>query len=177
VDVAATTGHKWLLGPEGSGLLYLSPRAREVLVPARAGARSVARPFAWDHLALDFAAGALAWECGTLNMYGILGLGAALELLSELGAAATEARVLAHAGRLAEGLTAAGYRLASPRGAGETSGIVSLAHPRRAAEEVVAAAAAEGVVVSARAGRVRLSPHVYNSGEELDRAVAVLASL
>ena len=177
VDVAATTGHKWLLGPEGSGILYLSERARQVLAPARAGARSVARPFDWERLELDFTPGALAWECGTLNVYGILGLGAALELLLALGPRRIEDRVLAHAGRLAEGLAAAGYRLASPRGPGEMSGIVSLAHPRRNAEEVAAAAARQGVVVSARAGRVRLSPHVYNSAEDIERAVAVLSSL
>ncbi|HEX2252175.1 MAG TPA: cysteine desulfurase, partial [Thermoanaerobaculia bacterium] len=46
------------------------------------------------------------------------------------------------------------------------------------AAEVAAARLAEaGIVVAQRAGRLRLSPHVYNSEDEVDRAVAVLAAL
>ena len=180
VDVVAAAGHKWLLGPEGAALLYLAPRALERLVPARAGSRSVARMFEWERLELDFGPGALAWECGTLNVYGILGLGASIGVLLDAGTDEVERRVLAATGRLGERLAAAGFTVASPGGAGERSGILSVEPPGGAsgpdAEQVVERAAAAGVIVSARAGRVRLSPHFYTSEDDLDRAVAALTA-
>jgi selenocysteine lyase/cysteine desulfurase len=179
VDVVAAAGHKWLLGPEGVGLLYLAPRAAEQLAPSRAGWRSMAHKLDWDRLEIDFAPGALAFECGTLNVYGILGLGESIEVLLAAGVDEVERRVLAAVDRLAERLAAAGWGVASPRGPGERSGILSLDLPAAAGsssvEEVVARAAAAGVVVSARAGRVRLSPHFYTSDGDLDRAVEALA--
>lgn len=180
VDAVAAAGHKWLLGPEGSALLYLGPRAVERLVPVRAGVRSMVDKLAWDRLALDFAPGALAWECGTMNVYGILALGESIRELLAVGPAEVERRVLAAVDRLAGRLPAAGFAVASPRGAGERSGILSVELPPRDpapnVDAVVRRAAAAGVVVSARAGRVRLSPHVYTSDEDLDRAVAALAA-
>ncbi|HEX2165367.1 MAG TPA: aminotransferase class V-fold PLP-dependent enzyme, partial [Thermoanaerobaculia bacterium] len=129
VDVAAGSAHKWLLGPEGIAVLYLGPRAAERLAPARAGWRSVARPFEWEREDLDFAAGALALECGTLNVYGIVALGESIAELLDEGPAEVERRVLAAADRLAELLPAAGYRVAGPRRPGERSGIVSAVPP------------------------------------------------
>lgn len=181
VDVVAAAGHKWLLGPEGVAILYLAPRAAERLAPSRAGWRSMAHKLDWDRLELDFAPGALALECGTLNVYGILGLGASIEVLLAVGVDEVERRVLAAVDHLAARLPAAGFGIASPRRPGERSGILSLDLPRRGAgsptaEQVVARAAAAGVVVSARAGRVRLSPHFYTSEGDLDRTVDALAA-
>lgn len=180
VDVVAAAGHKWLLGPEGSALLYLAPRAVERLAPVRAGPRSMADKLAWDRFALDFAPGALALECGTMNVYGILGLGESIRELLAVGPAAVERRVLAAVDRLAERLPAEGFLVASPRRAGEESGILSVELPRRRpapiVDDVVRRAAAAGVVVSARAGRVRLSPHFYASDDDLERAVEALAA-
>lgn len=179
VDAVAAAGHKWLLAPEGVGILYLAPHAAERLAPPRAGSRSMADKVAWDRLELDFAPGALAFECGTLNVYGILGLGASIDVLLAAGVDEVERRVLAAVDRLAERLPAAGFRIASPRRPGERSGILSLDLPGAGsptAEQVVERAAAAGVVASARAGRVRLSPHFYTSEGDLDRAVDALAA-
>ncbi|HUO86139.1 MAG TPA: aminotransferase class V-fold PLP-dependent enzyme, partial [Thermoanaerobaculia bacterium] len=92
VDVVAAAGHKWLLGPEGVGLLYLSPRAVERLTPTRAGWRSMVHRYDWERLVVDFAPGALALECGTLNVYGILALGASVEVLLAAGREEVESR-------------------------------------------------------------------------------------
>ncbi len=174
VDVVAAGTQKWLLGPEGLAVLYLAPTALERLRPPRAGARSVRRMFEWDHLELDFNDGALAWECGTLNVYGIDALGAALEILLAVGPAEVERRVLWAADRLAEGLAAAGLAVDSPRRPTERSGIVSVRSARHGAHELVERAAEDGVVVAERGGRVRLSPHFYNDVDDLDRAVAAM---
>jgi cysteine desulfurase / selenocysteine lyase len=176
-DVVAAAAHKWLLGPEGVGLLYLGPRAVERLHPVHAGWRSVRHMFDWDRFELDWNEGALALEAGTLNAFGILALGASLELLLEVGIESIEARVLALTARLADGLGGAGYAIHSPWGAGERSGILSLRHPRRPADELAARLAGRGIRVAHRAGRLRIAPHFYNTEEEVDRVVAELAAL
>ena len=63
----------------------------------------------------------------------------------------------------------AGLEVFSSRGRGEKSGIVSLVHPTLPAAEVMKRCRAAGVVVNIRAGRVRVSPHAYNTEDEIDR--------
>src|SRR5262249_25679443 len=94
IDIAAASSHKWLLGPEGTGLLYVSDRVVEKLRPVRSGWRSMRSLFQWTEFALDFAEGAKRFESGTLNVYGIHALGGSLELLQEAGMETIEKRVL-----------------------------------------------------------------------------------
>ncbi|HUP42568.1 MAG TPA: aminotransferase class V-fold PLP-dependent enzyme [Thermoanaerobaculia bacterium] len=177
-DVCALASHKWLLGPEGLGILYVSDRAIERLRSTRHGWRSVASRYEWVEIDPTPAPGALRFEAGTLNVYGIHGLGASVDLLLGLGIDAVEARVLALAERAARGRAARGVALAEPRRApGETSGIVAATHPGRAAEELAPALADRNIVVAARAGRLRAAPHVYNTEEEIDHLLAALDEL
>jgi selenocysteine lyase/cysteine desulfurase len=186
LDAVALASHKWLLGPEGVGLLYVSDRVVERFRSTRQGWRSVAGKFEWGEIDPTPAEGALRFEAGTLNVYGIHALGASLELLRAAGNGskeAVEARVLALADRAAAGLERLGFTLAVDRGpAAEgapagTSGIVAGAHPERTAEELSDALAERGIVTSFRAGRLRLSPHVYNTEDEIDRTLEALSSL
>lgn len=180
IDVLAAAAHKWLLGPEGIGLLYVSDRAIERLRPARAGWRSTRTLYDWSRLDLTFAEGAKRFECGTINNFGVAGLGGSLEILLDAGPAAIERRILDLAERAAQGFEAAGFTLAAPRGEafrGERSGIVSGTHPRHDPEKLAEALAQRGVIVSARAGRLRAAPHFYNSEDEIDRFGTVLAEL
>jgi selenocysteine lyase/cysteine desulfurase len=177
LDVCALASHKWLLGPEGVGLLYVSDRVVESLRSTRRGWRSVAGRYEWGAIDPAPAPGALRFEAGTLNVYGIHALGGSLDLLLGLDAEAVERRVLALAERAARGLTQRGFTLAAPRTPAEVSGIVAGAPPKRSAEELAQALAERGVIVSARAGRLRVSPHVYNTEEEVDRLFAELDPL
>lgn len=183
LDAVALGSHKWLLGPEGVGLLFVSDRVIDRFRSTRHGWRSVAGRYEWGTIDPTPAEGALRFEAGTLNAYGIHALGASLELLLELGPEAVEARVLALADRVAAGLDGLGFELAGARGGGdrgapgETSGIVAGAHPERPAEELAEGLIEHDVIVSHRAGRLRFSPHVYNTEEEIDRALEVLSGL
>lgn len=175
VDVCAASSHKWLLGPEGVGLLYVSDRVIEQIRPIHSGWRSMRKMFDWKELELDFAAGAKRFESGTLNAYGIVALGGALEIFLEIGAAALESRVLVLADRAAAGLADLGFQVISSRRPGETSGIVAAVHPRHPAGALVKHLAQRDIVVAARLGRFRVSAHFYNSEEEVDRMLAELA--
>jgi selenocysteine lyase/cysteine desulfurase len=174
IDIAAGAGHKWLLGPEGIAVLYVSDRVIEQLRPARSGWRSMRDLFDWSKLDVDFRPGAKGFESGTLNVYGIHALGGSLDLLLEAGMAAVEERVLALTERAAAGLAARGFDVISSRRAGETSGIVTAVHPEIGAGDLVHRLAAVDIVVAARAGRFRISPHFYNTEEEIDRCLSAL---
>jgi cysteine desulfurase / selenocysteine lyase len=174
VDVAAASSHKWLLGAEGLGLLYVSDRVIDQLRPARSGWRSMRDTFKWTDYSLSWNDGAKRFESGTLNVYGIVALGGSLEILLEAGAEALEHRVLALADRAARGLADLGFSLVSSRAPGETSGIVAAIHPSLNPSELVRRLDGKDIVVAARAGRLRFSSHFYNTEEEIDRALAAL---
>ena len=169
VDVAVASSHKWLLGPEGIGLLYVSDRVLNRLRPARAGWRSMHDPFRWKDFALDWNEGAKRFETGILNVYGIAALGGSLEVLEEAGSTAVERRVLALASLAARGLADRGFHVISSRRRGETSGIVTATHPDHNPEDLVRHLAAQDIIVAARAERLRVSPHFYNTVEEVER--------
>ncbi|HVS01602.1 MAG TPA: aminotransferase class V-fold PLP-dependent enzyme [Thermoanaerobaculia bacterium] len=174
VDVVAAGAHKWLLGPEGIGLLYVSDRVVNRIRPPLLGWRSMRRKFEWTTFDLTPAEGAPRHEPGTLNAYGIAALGESLHLLLELGAEAVERRVLTLAEQVASGLAERGFELSSPQWEGERSGIVAACHPEIAADELAERLLRAKVVVAQRAGRLRVSPHVYNDEEDLGRLFAAL---
>jgi selenocysteine lyase/cysteine desulfurase len=177
VDVAVASAHKWLLGPEGIGLLYVSDRVVETLRPARSGWRSVRDIFAWKDLDLTWGEGAKRFESGSLNVYGIVALGGSLEILLEAGAA-IEPRVLALTERAARGFADLGFAVVSSRRPGETSGIVTAVPPDgHDAADLAKRLNARDVVVAARAGRLRIAPHFYNTEGEVDRCLATLKAV
>jgi selenocysteine lyase/cysteine desulfurase len=176
VDIAAGAVHKWLLGPEGVGYLYVSDRVIERLRPLRSGARSPVVPFQWTDFDLTWNEGAKRFESGTMNVYGIAALGASLEILQETGIENVEQRVLSLADRAARGLAGLGFSVVSSRRPGETSGIVTATHPGRAPEELFRKLTERGVIVAYRAKRLRVSPHFYNTEGEIDRFLEEVAS-
>jgi selenocysteine lyase/cysteine desulfurase len=177
VDVAAASAHKWLLGPEGIALLYVSDRVVERLRPARSGWRSMRDPFQWTDFDLTWNQGARRFETGTLNVYGIAALGGSLEILLEVGVAEIEPRVLALADLAARGLAGLGLAVVSSRRRGETSGIVTAVPSGRSALDLVNELNGRNIVLAARAGRLRIAPHFYNTAEEIERCLEDLGRL
>jgi selenocysteine lyase/cysteine desulfurase len=103
--------------------------------------------------------------------------GAALELLLEVGLDVIEARVLGLAARLADGLAESGCEVVEPwpRTRAESSGIVSFRKPGTKAQAVLRDLSAAHVIARIHQDFVRLSPHFYNTDEEVDRVLDVLA--
>jgi selenocysteine lyase/cysteine desulfurase len=175
IDFLAADGHKWLLGPEGAGLFWVRRELVEQLHPVGVGWNSVldSRNFSRVELRLKPHAG--RWESGSLNVGGILALGASLELLLSAGIDNVQARVLELTDYLCEGAERAGVTVYSSRRTREKSAIVSLVVPGDA-RSFVRRCRDAGIVVNQRAGRLRVSPHAYNSREELDRLIALLGA-
>ncbi|HVP30398.1 MAG TPA: aminotransferase class V-fold PLP-dependent enzyme [Myxococcota bacterium] len=174
IDFLAADGHKWLLSVEGCGVFYCARRVLERVRPRVVGWRSVTDNEDFDRYHLELQPGAGRFEEGTPNVPGIFALGAALDLILELGVGPIAERVLGLAERLASELEARGATLRSPRGPGETSGIVSFTWRDEDPRHTAARLRAAGFFVVARRGGVRASPHFYNREDELSAFVAAL---
>lgn len=176
IDAAAGACHKWLLAPEGVGLLYLSERARERIQPTLVGWMSVPDPEDYGNFEQGWAQGTLAWETGTAPTALIHGLEASLSLLTETGIERIAAHLSELTDYLCERLRGRDYEIVSSRRAGEKSQIVCLQH--RSAEWPPMALyrhlKKQNVVAAPRGSRLRISPHLYNTTEDIDALLDAL---
>ena len=174
LDIAATGAHKWLMAPGGTGGLYIAPHVLDRLRLVNMGAASVVDVAKFDPLDFSPKPNAQRYEEGTPNGLGLCGMDAALSLLEEVGVAAIAAQVRALTAHAAEQLEAKGYEVTSPREDAQRAGLVLFRHPAHANEIVLQALTDAGVTAAVRGGKVRFSPHFYNTLEEMDQAVAAL---
>ena len=175
IDFLAADGHKWLLGPEGAGVLYVRGDRLGDLRPLLVGWNSVAEAGDYGAATLTLKETAARYEGGTYATACAAGLAASLELLADVPVADRERRLLSLTSRLTDGLRSAGCEIASDRSAGRGSGIVAFAPPGGDGDACAKRLLADGVVVCVRHGRVRAAPHVYTSDEEVDRLLAGVA--
>jgi selenocysteine lyase/cysteine desulfurase len=161
-SVLVTGGYKWLCHPRGTALMTVAPGLRERLVPLAAGWYAGEQPWescygtplrlAADARRFDVSPAWFSWHVAART----------LEAFEQLGVARIHEHDIALAGRLRAGLGVEPH----------ASAIVSIDAGQAAAERLVAA----GVKASVRAGRVRLSCHLYNSEQDVDRALEALGS-
>ena len=172
IDVAAAAGHKWLLTPEGVGLLYLSDRARERIEPTLVGWISVRDPEDYSNFSQEWNKGALAWETGTAASSLFYGLEASLRLLTETGVPQIEKYLAELTDHLCERLALSSYEVVSSRAPGEKSQVVCIRHKNDISPMSLYKHLLERRIVTApRGDRLRISPHLYNTVEEIDTLV------
>jgi selenocysteine lyase/cysteine desulfurase len=174
IDALSADGHKWLLGPEGAGIGYIRREWVERLHPFGVGAFSVLNPLAFSTIDFQLKPNAGRFEGGAMNIPGITAMGASIELLLNAGIENVRSRVIELTDFLCDNALSRGWQVFSSRAESEKSGIVSLVHPTLTPDEVVKKSRAAGVIVNNRAGRVRVSPHAYNTPDELTRFLSVV---
>ena len=175
VDFLCAGAQKWLLGPIGVGFAYVGPRMLERLTLVTIGTDSVVRDEEYFEYDLTLKPDARRFEEAAPNYPGILGMGAAINLLLRAGPPAVEEAVLRLADRLRDELPSRGYELVlKPTLPSERSGIVSFRHPRMVPAELHTRLREAGVIISLRGDFLRASPHYYNSNEDLDRLLEAL---
>jgi selenocysteine lyase/cysteine desulfurase len=174
IDALAADGHKWILGPEGCGILYISKGLQDRVEPVEFGWTNVAgyNDYASRDMALRPDAG--RYECGTLNTIGCYGLKAAIELLLEVNPGKIAPVVQNLGDRIYEGVVTRGYEVLGTRTPETGAGIVSFRKPGMEAIEVVKKLSAAGIAAAPRAGWVRTSPHFYISPSDIDQMLAEL---
>ena len=166
---------KWLMGGPGIAFLYARRDVAEAARPSAVGWWGVADPFAFDVEHLDPGKGARRFEYGTPAVAAIYAARAGIELLREVGVETVRLRHMALSQRLVDGAVAQSWTVRCPTNARERTAIVTLEHPepQRAVDTLRAA----GVITDSRPGLIRLSPHYFNTEDEMDRALELLAPL
>jgi selenocysteine lyase/cysteine desulfurase len=171
IDALAADGHKWLLGPEGAGLFYLRREHFGLLRPTGVGWNSVRHSGDFTNTSLDLKADASRYEGGSHCLAAIAGFAQSLRMIVDVGPDKMSQRLLDVTDRLCERLARAGLATASCRVGERRSAIVAFDVPGRNPLELKKQCKARGVIVNARAGRMRASPHVYCNEADLDRLI------
>lgn len=180
IDFLAADGHKWLLSPEGCGVFYCRGELAGRLHPNVVGWMNMVDASNYGDYRFEFQPDARRFEPGSYNVPGVMALGASLQLLLEVGIDAVWARVEALTARLCQGLAHRGYRVFSPRGDAERSGIVTFDPPEPTVRptpppaSIVAELEKRGIVIVVREGRLRASPHFYNTPQQIDALIDAL---
>lgn len=178
IDALSADAHKFLLGPEGAALFYVSRRAMERVKPTLVGWLSVNDPEAYLNYDQPYAPNARRFESGALNTAGVAGLGAAIELFLQVGVEKIESYLLGLGDylceRLWDELADRGYRVASSRRNGEKSAVICIEHEKYSAHELYHLLNDRRIITTPRLGRLRISPHFYNTREEIDRLIEYL---
>lgn len=179
VDFVVADGHKWMLGPEGAGILFVRREHLDLLRPVGVGWNSVVHQFDFSRIEFRLRDSAARYEGGSQNMVGLLALGASLDMLASFGLTShqspIEDQVLSIADLACERLAEIGASVVSHRQSSHRSGIVSFELPACDPVEARRRCLDEGVVLSCRDGRLRISAHAYANAEDVDRLIKALS--
>jgi selenocysteine lyase/cysteine desulfurase len=175
IDFLAADGHKWLCGPEGAGIFYCKRELIGHLHPTEIGYLAMKHGFESNEIKIDLRDDARRFDSGVYNLAGICALGASIDVLLEVGIEAVQIRLKDLTDRLAEGILRKGWTMHSPRSPSEWSGIVTFSSDKHDLEALRKHLRTEfKIVIASRLGRLRASPHFYNSAEEIDQLVEAL---
>lgn len=174
IDFLCGGTQKWLMGVRGLGYLYVSPRMMELLTP-RAGWLNI--PTDWENFFaydMKFVEGAERFVLGTPTHIGIAGFDAALGLYLDAHPAECETHILRLNKYLMGKLEALGYVRYGTDEDARQSGVLTIHAPDP--EGLFKHLLAHNVTISLRNRLLRFSPSWYNTEEDLDRALAVVAT-
>jgi cysteine desulfurase / selenocysteine lyase len=177
IDILACGAQKWLLGPWGSGFVYIREELARTLEPvevswmATRSSDDLTKLIEYD---FTYREDARRFEMITLPYQDFAGMNAALELLQEVGLPVVYDRVRAHADRIMEWACArSDMTLVTPSDPNRRAGVIAVIPPH--APETSRRLSRANVIHSLREGAIRLSPHFYNTNEEIDRALEILS--
>ncbi len=171
-DVLAVHGYKWLLSPNGAGFMYVSPRVREWLQPATIGWRSHSGWRNHDNLhhgTPEFKSDAEKYEGGMLTFAVLYPMAASIGMFLEIGPAEVERRVMELVEKTRCALRERGATLISDQCPHYDSPIIAARFAGHDASELAKELHADRVLVAARHGNLRVSPHLYNDESDIER--------
>jgi selenocysteine lyase/cysteine desulfurase len=173
VDLLGAGVLKYLLSSAGLGFLWCREGLSRSLLPTQTGWFADRNIFEMDIHDYSPAPTARRFESGTPPVPAIYAGIAGIELMQEIGIAATREHVTALNERLIAGVDELGGSVATPRDPAQRGALVCVRSTD--APALVRALAADGIVTSERDGNLRVSPHAYNVDEDIDTVLAALA--
>lgn len=176
-DFLVADGHKWLLSPEGLAVLYVRRDRLGELDESMTGWAGRRVPGDYDNVDQALRPMAMRFEEGSHAMSLVAAFGQSLSLLQEVGITEVWKRIESLNQRLTAGLEAKGFEIQSPRGEGERSGIVSFSGPWQDPGTWAKTLEQRRIHIAARRGWLRVSPHFYNTADQVDRLLEALGEL
>lgn len=174
-DFVMADGHKWMFGPEGLGVFYTTPEARDKLKLTQYGWHMMKDTHNYENKPWEVHPTARRFECGSPNMLSIHALSASLSLLLETGMAAVEALVFEKSDYIKETVAKNDQlSLLSQQQNLLKSGIVTFKHQTITNDDLYQHLQKNSVVCALRGGGIRFSAHFYNTFDEIDRAFAII---
>lgn len=177
IDFLAADGHKWLCAPEGAGVFYCCRELVEHLRPTEPGYLCLTDDYdqPYQLRKLELKHDARRFDSGAYNIAGIAAMGASIELLLETGVDTIQKHIKTLTDELVTGLREIGWRVHSPRTASEWSGIVSFSHEKHDLADLRRHLQDEfRIIVAHRGGKLRASPHAYNTSDEIQQLITAL---
>ncbi|MBV9642862.1 MAG: aminotransferase class V-fold PLP-dependent enzyme [Verrucomicrobia bacterium] len=180
VDFLSADAHKWMLGPLAIGIVYVRKECFNLCRPTLLGSWNVKAPGFVAQEEIEFHPTAQRYEPGAMNVMGIFGMKAAIDLLLEIGIARVAERILTVIARLAGGLEGLGFTFLGPTGGPNASGILTVSRAGTDMEALFQRLTDANIVCSSRQDRqgkhyIRFSPHFYNTEAEVDQVLNVMA--
>jgi selenocysteine lyase/cysteine desulfurase len=173
-DFLAAGVLKYLLGSAGLGFLYCRRDLVETIEPTATGWFADRDIFEMDIRDYSPAPTARRFEAGTPPVPSTYAAIAGIELMEEIGIAETEAHVRELNALLRDGLDELGAHVVTPRGPERSGALVCIASTD--VDALVAALADESIVTSSRDDNLRVSAHCYNTAEDVQALLNVLAA-
>ncbi|MBL7959968.1 aminotransferase class V-fold PLP-dependent enzyme [bacterium] len=175
IDYLANGGHKWLMGPAGIGLIYVRDHLFDKIKPQHVGWLSVKDAWNFFDYELDLLDDAKRFETATENWLGVYGLQASLELLLEVGIDNIYRHLMNLTGMLAEGLRQNGLIIASSQEPIHRSGIISFrSGSAERTKNIFEYLIKNHIISSFREGVIRISPHFYNTEDEMREIIRII---
>jgi cysteine desulfurase / selenocysteine lyase len=174
IDFLTSDGHKWLLGPEGAGLLYIRREWIERLRPIGVGWKSVVGSYNDPTAGFALKPDASRWEGGTFAMAPLQAFARSIDLFLEIGPDVVSRRILDRADAVRELALSAGWTIQGSNRPEDQAGIVAIDKPGVDPEAFARDVREQHIAVACRRGRVRISPHIYNNTDDLDRLALAL---
>jgi cysteine desulfurase / selenocysteine lyase len=182
IDYLAADGHKWMLGPEGSGFMFIRQKNLDFLEPLMQGWGSLEASHHFDTTNMVLKTNASRYEGGSANHVGQIGFGQSLKLL--LGCGCNQAinpvanAVLDNADRIEQELRAAGANVFRPNCSRDgLSGILTFTLSGRDPIEVRRRLLNENIVLSVRHDRLRVATHAYNNLDDIEQLVRTVRAI
>lgn len=172
IDALATGAHKWLMSPMGIGFLYLSDKMSGLIKPYKTGWLSVEDPWELSEFKKPWLPVSQHLETGTPNLLGISGLGASLKVFEDIGTNNIQRHILHLSGYAIDRLKSkSDINIITSEDASRRMGIVTFSSEttnNNDMDDIVNNLKKEKITISAREGYFRISPHFYNTTDEID---------
>jgi selenocysteine lyase/cysteine desulfurase len=176
IDFMAFSAWKWLMGPLGLGVFYISKEKLEDLKPVFTGTGSVVRELEYLPYKTELKPTADRFTFSTPGIIDWVYLQAALEFLDDIGSETVRNRIFELSRHLNRRLSDIGFDVLANTFPENPTGIIVCEKPGIPTGEILSLLDQNGIVAAERLDRIRFSPHIFNSPEQIDQVIKVLES-